>query len=335
MNLRLTEVTASIAMLLSVASSARTQTITVGERTTVARVLAGMALVEPHLAVSPSVTDLLVGVVIAAPTNGSIEEKSERQSCSTLLSKDGGRTWQSRDLAVTWCYDPWIAFTPAGTAVLAMSARATGVDSVGSRGSLIVYRSANGGENWTSLPTALRRSADHPTIAVDTTHSVWAGSVYVMSGQRIRVSRSRDDARTFDSTAVVTPNSLINLTETPAVLSDGTLVLSFVDAGWEGDSTNKIGFFPSRRAWVTTSTDGGGTFGSPSFITDACGQPPHFQQSFLVADASPTFRDRLYFACRRAGGGPIVVSHSADKGLAGRSRCPSRPGRTIRSLSAW
>jgi hypothetical protein len=91
-------------------------------------------------------------------------------------------------------------------------------------------------------------------------------------------------------------------------------VLSFVDAGWEGDSTNKIGFFPIRRAWVTTSTDGGRTFGSPSFVTDVCGQPPHFQQSFLVADASPMFHDRLYFACRRAAGGPIVVTHTADKG---------------------
>ena len=160
----------------------------------------------------------------------------------------------------------------------------------------------------------LRRSPDHPTVTVDTTTSKWRGSVYVMSGRSIQLARSRDGGRTFLPAVRVTPNNLINLAETPVVLSDGTLVLSFVDGAWWRAGNQRPGFFRHRRAGVVRSTDGGETFGTPFFITDACGQPPHFQLSFLAVSPSADLRDRLYFACRRAGGGPIVVAYSADSG---------------------
>jgi hypothetical protein len=95
----------------------------------------------------------------------------------------------------------------------------------------------------------------------------------------------------------------------PAVLTDGTVVASFVD-----DIDSKP-YFPRRRAWVVRSSDGASTFSTPLFVNDVCGSPPVFQLSALVADTSGgPFRDRLYFACRQSGGGPVVVTASGDRG---------------------
>jgi len=303
--------TASLSLSRSAVSA---QEIMVGARTIVARAPAGWALVEPHLAIDPRRLNRLLGVAIMTPVKGSFEEKGDQQTCRAVMSEDAGRTWRHHDFPMTWCYDPWLAFTHAGGAVFAVSGRHPAIDSIGREGGLLVFHSTDGGERWQDHPLVLRRSPDHPTIAVDTTGSNWRGSVYVMSGQNIRVSRSRDGGQTFAPAVRVTPNNLINVAETPVVLSNGTLVLSFVDAGWARDSANRFGFFKHRRSWIVRSSDGGESFGNPFFITDACGQPPHFQQSVLAVDPSAAGRDRLYFACRRAGGGPIVVAQSSDTG---------------------
>jgi hypothetical protein len=79
-------VTKAAASILMISSAARAQTIVIGQRTVVARTSLGMALVEPHLAVGPTVAQLLVGVVIVTPTDGSTQEKAARQSCRTLVS---------------------------------------------------------------------------------------------------------------------------------------------------------------------------------------------------------------------------------------------------------
>jgi hypothetical protein len=309
----------SLALLLFVSvvlpvSPVSAQGVTIGERTIAARAEPGWTLVEPYLVVDPRRRDRLLAVSIVTPLTGSFDEKGGRQSCRALLSEDAGRTWQEHDFRITWCYDPWLAFTPTGEAVLAVSGRDPGIDSIGREGGLLVFRSPDGGHWWPDRPVVLRRSPDHPTITVDTTHSKWRGSIYVMSGQSIQVARSTDGGRTFAAPVLVKPNSLINLAETPVVLSDGSVVLSFVDGGWWREAPNSADFFRRRRAWVVRSSDGGQSYSTPFFITDACGQPPHFQLSFLAVDPSGAFRDRLYFACRRAGGGPIIVMHSSDAG---------------------
>jgi hypothetical protein len=292
--------------------SALAQEIRVGERSVVSKAGAGWALVEPHLAIDPRNTGRLLAVAIHTPFSGSYEEKGNGQTCRVMSSDNSGKTWHSRSLSPKWCFDPWLAFGRAGEAVLALVGRHPAIDSLDSDG-LLLYRSGDGGRNWPEVPLVLRRDPDHPTIAVDTTGSAWRGSVYVMSGQSIQVARSRDGGRTFAPPVRVTPNNLIHLSEKPVVLSDGSLVLSFVDAAWRRDSADAIGFFPHRRSWVVRSADGGETFGSPSFVTDVCGPPPRFQQSFLAVDPSKAL-DRLYFACRHADGGPIVVAHSANRG---------------------
>lgn len=307
--------TASLSVPCLPRSAADAQDIMVGERTIVARAPVGWALVEPYLALDPRRPNRLLGVTIVSPTQGSFAERRARMTCRALLSEDAGRTWRHHDLRATECRDPWLAFTHAGAAVLALLARYPGIDTIGRDGGLLVFHAPDGGRSWPDRPLVLQRSPDHPTIAVDTTGSKWRGSVYVMSGQSVRVSASRDGGHTFAPAVSVTPNNLFNVAEKPVVLSDGSLVLSFVDAAWYLDSSRtRIGRFTHRRSWIVRSSDGGQTFSTPFFITDACGPPPSFQQSFLAADPSPAFRDRLYFACRRAGGGPIVVTHSSDAG---------------------
>lgn len=124
--------------------------------------------------------------------------------------------------------------------------------------------------------------------------------------------------KSFDDPVWIIPNNLHNLAEMPVVLSDGTLIESFVDAAYAPDSGGtavRHSLFDRRRAWVVRSTDGGFSFSSPLFVTDACGPPPGYRLSAFAADVSRgAFDNRLYFACRAAGGGPIVVTHSRDRG---------------------
>ena len=76
--------------------------------------------------------------------------------------------------------------------------------------------------------------------------------------------------------------------EPPAVLSDGTLIVPFVQFADFG-----LGL-PRRRAWVSRSSNGV-DFSRPIFIGDACGPPPDFLLSSFAADPSAgPFRDRMY-----------------------------------------
>jgi hypothetical protein len=105
------------------------------------------------------------------------------------------------------------------------------------------------------------------------------------------------------------PSELHNFTEMPVVLSDGTLIASFVEETWSAPYRER------RRAWTIRSVDGGVTWSSPHLINEECGPPPGFQLSALASDASNgPFHDRLYFACRQSGGGPVVVTTASDRG---------------------
>ena len=134
----------------------------------------------------------------------------------------------------------------------------------------------------------------------------------------VYIARSRNGGRTFDDPAYLIPNNLHNLTEMPVVLSDGTLIESFVDATHTVDTSGTArvdSLFDRRRAWVVRSTDGGHSFSTPLFVTDACGPPPGYRLSAFTADLSNgPFGGRLYYACKQAGGGPIVVTNSRDGG---------------------
>lgn len=129
------------------------------------------------------------------------------------------------------------------------------------------------------------------------------------------MGRSRNAGATFDEPTRLLPNNLSNHAEMPVVLSDGTLLVSFVDAVHNVNNfRGPGGMLDRRRAWVVRSIDGGSTFSIPLFVNDACG-PPGFRLSAFVTDTSSSpFHDRLYFAGRQKGGGPIVLNYSTDGG---------------------
>lgn len=300
-------------------SIAQAQTIGVGEIVTVARETDPRRFSEPHLAVHPGNPNHFLAASFIGWTTGTPQEESERQRCSTFVSSNGGVTWTRHDFPNLDCADPQVAILPDGQAVFVALAKQPGLRP--DRGDwLLVFHSNDGGVTWDDAPTTLGWRFDHPAIAVDLTSPKRKGWIYLTAHLEFRdgnsqstsavfVARSRDGGKTFDVPAMPSASSLHNFAEAPVVLSDGTLVASFVDETWTRP-------FPERRrAWVLRSADGGTTFSAALFVNEVCGSPPSFQLSALAVDSSegPT-RDRLYFACRQNGGGSVIVVASPDRG---------------------
>jgi hypothetical protein len=286
-------------------------------------------IVEPHLAIDPLHPErFLAAAFLTAKPGLKFPDGQEEQTCAAFLSIDSGSTWTRHDFKAKWCADPWVAITPDGNALVTMVAKHPSFPQQGTSG-LVGFHSADGGHTWDSLPIGLGRNHDHPTMAVDLSRQSRRGWIYLSSHRGrsaddghfrygVYMARSRNGGKSFDDPVYVIPNNLHNLTEMPVVLSDGTLVESFVDAAFTADSggaQRNEPLFDRRRAWVVRSSDGGYTFSPPLFVTDACGPPPGYRLSAFAADISGGQHDGwLYFACRAAAGGPIVVTHSRDRG---------------------
>lgn len=306
---------AFIAVLTCVAPLAA-QEIVLSNSTHVNAGLDGNPLVEPHLAVHPGNPEHLLAAVMVSVPEEELAELRAGITCSALLSLDAGETWERHDFRIRTCYDPWVVLLPDGRAVFtALGAH----PSFGEQRRLLVFHSSDGGRSWRE-PTELGTGHDHETIVVDTNSPGRETWIYVVSSRQIRaeygrprytvsVSRSRNGGENFDPAVLISPNNLLIKAETAVVLSDGTLVVSFVEAGHARDS--RI----DRLGWVVESRDGGASFSKPRFVTEACGPPPVFSISFLAAGITEgKFQDRLYFACNELGGGAVVVSASSDAG---------------------
>lgn len=307
-----------MALQIVLTSSLYGQVIHVGEKTLVSVGLNQRPIVEPHVTVHPTKHDHLLGAVIVSFAATSREEQLANQSCAVLLSEDGAKTWARHDFPITECYDPWIAITTGGAAVFVAEGKLRAVPQGPSE--LLVFHSPDGGQTWGDVPLTLGRGHDHPMVVVASNSEARQDWVYVVSSQQIRadngmrrysvfVARSRDAGKTFDAPVRVVPNNLIIKAETPAVLSDATLIVPFVEAGHARVSVI------DRLGWILRSVDGGYTFSMPLFVTEVCGQPPTFSLSTLVADTSAgPFNDRLYFICNKRGGGAVIATSSDDRG---------------------
>ncbi len=305
--------------------TADAQVIRLQPPATVAKGTPQHPLYEPQLAIDPRDQNHWLAVSIVRGSAPRFPDTLKDQVCAAFVSADGGKNWQRHDFPVTGCADPWAVFTPDGQAIASMVAASAELPGQGSSG-LVIFRSSDGGRSWDDHPIGLGPSHDHPVMTVDLGGSAHAGWVYLSSHRGIRaddgvrrygpwIARSRDAGKTFDDPVTVVPNNIHNFAEMPVVLADGTLVVSFVDGYYPTEQLERDGAFERRRAWIIRSTDGGHTFSVPLFVNDACGRPPGFRLSALAADTSAgSSRDRLYFACREKGGGPIVVNYSADRG---------------------
>jgi len=291
----------------------------------VARASAEHPFDEPSLAVDPRDDKRWVAVAIVRGSALTFPDVLKDQTCASFVSADGGNTWNRHEFPVTGCADPWVVFTGEGHVIVSMVAASAVLPGQGSNG-LLVFRSEDGGRTWDDTPVGLGPSHDHPVMAIDLHESSHRGWMYISSHRSTRaddgvrrygpwIVRTRDGGKSFDDPVTVIPNNLHNFAEMPVVLSDGTVIVSFVDGFYPTERADRDGSFERRRAWIVRSTDGGHTFFVPLFVTAACSPPPAFRLSALAADTSRgSFRDRLYFACREKGGGAIVVNHSADRG---------------------
>jgi len=308
-----------VAVAMGPASQADAQTIRVATATEVARETEPRRFSEPHLAVQPGNADHLVASAFIISATGTTEEIHATQHCATFASRDGGSTWSRHEFTFADCGDPQVALLPDGQTAFLALAEVPGLTP--KRGNwLFAFHSPDGGFTWDDTPTVVGRPHDHPAVAVDPGSAKRGGWIYVTTNHQPRdgngqvasrffIARSRDGGKSFDAPITLKPNNLATIGEMPVVLGDGTVVASYVD------DVDTRPYFPRRRAWVVRSTDGATTFSEPLFVNDTCGPPPTFQLSALAVDTSDgPFRDRLYFACRQNDGGPIVVSHSADRG---------------------
>jgi hypothetical protein len=267
---------------------------------------------EPHLAIDPrDPNHLLAAAIIGAPAGKQIAD----QHCAAFSSKDGGAHWTRHDFPIIECYDPWVAFLPDGTALFSSLGRDRAL--AGDGNGMLVYRSPDGGATWIPRPAGLSWGWDHPMLAVDNSTPRHSGWVYLVSSRDqkkngsyvVAVARSLDGGKSFDQPRIIAPEGRVVKAESPVVLSDGTLVVSYVEIA-EGGL-----LLPVRRAYVTRSTNGI-DFSKQSFVNDVCGPPPDYSQSWLAIDASAgPSRDHLYFACDLPARKGIAVSHSTDRGL--------------------
>lgn len=291
--------------------------IRITEPVAVAHGFAGKPLVEPHIVAHPTDAQHLLAATMVSTSSAEQSDVRPMMRCAAFLSVDGGTEWARQDFPTAECFDPWVAITADGRAVFLALGSDPSVPGV-ERG-LLVYHSPDGGRTWDSKPVSLGAPQDHPTMVADLSAPERAGWIYVLSSQRFRtadgkarravfVARSRDAGVTFDEPVRILPSNRFHNAEVPVVLSDGTLIVSFIDDTWTNTPESP------RRGWVARSTDGGRSFSLPLFVTDACG-PPQFALSAFAADRSHgRFQDRLYFACNKLGGSAVLVVSSSDSG---------------------
>jgi hypothetical protein len=310
---------AALVLACLIALPAGAQTIGIAAPIEVGREIDPRRFAEPHLAVHPTNPDHLLAGVFVLWVQGTREEMGANQRCASFVSRDKGQSWSRHDFPLVDCVDPQVAIFPDGKAIFVALGRMPGIQPRTNTW-LVVYHSPDGGVTWDPEPTLLGRGHDHPALVVDLRSPSRKGWAYITTTRAWRdgngdevsgvfVVRSRDGGKSFDEPTVVAPNGLHNGAEMPAVLSDGTLIASFVD------DSRIPPRFERRRAWAIRSENGSSSFSTPSLVNDVCGPPPVFQLSALVADGSEgPSRDQLYFACRQSAGGPIVIVSSKDRG---------------------
>lgn len=282
--------------------------------------------VEPCVAANPADPNHLVAASIA------FTRPDAWFTVAVFTSFDGGLHWRRGNLEglsdFIFAGDAWTAFGPNSVTYLSCIA------SDKSTASILVFRSHDGGHSWSNpvmVPFGGGGPFDRCSIVADTSANKFAGYVYVLASQSIRtetghnvtpvvVSRSTDGGKTFSNPVRILPNNLDGNVGNAAVLSDGTLVVTFFD--YASNGRDKIRTLKQRRLWVSASKDGGLTFSTPRFVAefadpDPATLPRSGPNRMLAANqSSGTIRDRLYMVWTdfESGSTDIKVSYSTNEG---------------------
>jgi hypothetical protein len=240
------------------------------------------------------------------------------------FSHDGGKTWQlsfAHEDGV--CSEPAAAFGPDGSLYFvrqhvtledfARPRHKPGEDNA----SLHFYRSTDGGKAFEPVATIARQAfLDRPWLAVDCTDGKDRGRLYCCAsiGKPV-VFTSDDRGKTFAPPLIWATKPLTFHTGSPAILSDGTLVLMY---GVYQFSASDPRVRP--RVFVLLSRDGGRSLQEAATVTRDwhCVQPPSPFPQLAADQTGGKYRNRVYavWADRAAEDGEsrILFSLSKDKG---------------------
>ena len=239
------------------------------------------AEVEPSVAINPRNAANIVAVWQQDRwSNGS------SQGIVTGASFDGGGTWAIRTPHLSNCgggnaanggnyarsTDPWVTFSPNGTAYLMALSTTGGIFTDGSSNAMLVSRSTDGGVTW-SEPTALIRDGsgffnDKNSITADPNDSRYVYAVWdrlvSTGGGPTYFSRTTDGGLTWEAArSIFDPGpSKQTLANEIAVLPNGTLVNMFTQLA-DGPNNTLIAFLAVMR-----SSDKGATWSAPVKIAD-------------------------------------------------------------------
>lgn len=299
--------------------------IIIGSNVQVSKAFGEKSHAETYLAAHPRNPNILLG--------GSMVWSPEKNKYTVVAygSFDGGRNWSPTLTFDDDLYhsDPAMAFDTSGNAYFLQ----IGATWATREYFTYFHRSKDGGKTW--LPATRFRMYDRHYVAVDDSEGKRHGWLYihgkqgslpgtdgVRSGSILGILRSTDGGTTFEPPTLLqgTPGQPHVGGAQSVVLSDGTLVIPFIEFHRPEIDIEGSQFTPNGWLKVISSEDGGKTFSRAVIVSrvtlghDEISTPNHF--SFAVDSSRGTFTNRLYTAWSNThgSGSDILLSYSSDKG---------------------
>ncbi|HET7395766.1 MAG TPA: sialidase family protein [Gammaproteobacteria bacterium] len=298
------------------------------------------AEVEPYVAVNPLNPSNLVGVWQ--------QDRWSDGGAHGLMagySMDNGKTWRNQPLVMSVCAggdtsndadyarasDPWVTFSPDGTAYAISISFSGNTFTPNSVGGVLVTRSADGGATWGPAKALIVDGAsafnDKESITADPTDSNYVYAVWdrLTTGNLgpTYFARTTDGGASWQAAHAIYDPGLDNQTigNVIVVTSNGTLVDAFVE--YDGTSSNSA----TAAMKVIRSSDHGATWSAPIRIAQSqsvgtqdpnTGAQVRTSSNLPQIAAGPSGELVMVWQDARFNGGKydgIVMSRSNDDGL--------------------